>query len=215
MNKTRKFIICVLVFFLVLVMGAGDGLDFFDSTTKSTKIVGFDHHGIHIGNAFTVQFQGEVTNIGEQSVVAFTTPDTTRWIHLVAVGEASAVASFVIAEVTSIDPNEGVDTVIYNRNRNSATTSLLLSVHADPNIGYVSTYDETAAASANITTTTTIYREDIGASGNPISASGGGSRGISEFVLKQNTEYAVIITALDANTNIHNIILNFYEHTNQ
>ena len=145
----------------------------------------------------------------------FTTPNTTRWLHLIAIATSNDSASFMITEVTSIDPCEGTDVVVYNRNRNSTNTSGVLSLWGDPNVGYVSTYDETAASNANITTTTTIYHEDIGETGNPQTASGGGTRGRFEFILKQNTEYAIILNAENANTQVHNIILDWYEQTSK
>jgi hypothetical protein len=86
-------------------------------------------------------------------------------------------------------------------------------VEASPTANEVTTYNETQAASANITTTTQIYHEHLGASGNPVSALGGQTRGQTEFLLKQNTQYAIILQALDNNDNSHNIILNWYEHT--
>lgn len=214
--KFKTFILCVFILLLTVVMGASDGLRFFDKTNDSSKVTEHEETEIHNGNSFTVQFQGAVTNTNEQTVIGFTTPNTTRWFHLVAIGESTGVASFLIAEVTSIDPNEGTDAVVYNRNRNSSTTSLILSLTETTGVGAVgkvTTMNETQAASANITTTTTIYHEDIGSAGSPITSSGGGTRGLSEFVLKQNTEYAIILNAEDASDQVHNIILDFYEHT--
>ncbi len=186
-----------------------------DNNTYAIMTVGYEHHRIHDGNSYTVQYQGEVTNLNEKTVVAFKTSNTTKWMHMVALATSNDSTSFMIAEVTSIDPCEGTDAVAYNRNRNSTNTSGVLSLWGDPNIGYVTTFDETAAANANITTTTTIYHEDIGETGNPQTASGGGTRGLHEFILKQNTEYAFILNAENANTQIHNIILNWYEHTSK
>ncbi len=215
--KSKKFIICVLVFFLVLVMGASDGLKFFDVTNNSTRVTDHEETELHYGNAFTVNFQGAVAGSNQQTVIAFTTPNTTRWIHMVAVATSDDSASFLIAEVTSIDPNEGTDKVIINRNRNSSTTSLVLSLTETAGVGAVgkvTTMNETQATSANITTTTIIFHEDIGETGNPVTSSGGETRAQSEFVLKQNTEYAFILNAENANAQVHNIILIFYERTN-
>lgn len=186
-----------------------------DHTTHAIITIEYEHHEIHSSNSYAVNYQGEVTNGNEQTVIAFKTPSTTSWMHLIAEATSDDSTSFIIAETTSIDAGEGTDKIVYNHNRNSTNTSTVKSLWSDPNVGYVTTFNETQANGANISITTTLWHEDIGETGNPQSSSGGGTRGQYEFVLKQNTEYAIILNAENDNTQVHNIILNYYHNTNK
>jgi hypothetical protein len=84
-------------------------------------------------------------------------------------------------------------------------------VETTPVANKATSFTVVQAAGANLTTTTEIYHEDIGVTGNPAVSAGGSSRGTSEWVLKQNTQYAVVVANDDANDNTHNLVLNWYE----
>ncbi len=185
-----------------------------DSSTHSLQSIEYEHHEVHAGSAYGCHFTNDCTNTGEMTVIAFNTPNTTKWIHLVANATASAQASFGIYENTSIDVDEGTQLTLYNRNRNSANTSALTSIEAAPVANKATSFNEAQAAAANITTTTEVYDEHIG-SGSGVRASGGSTRGQAEWVLKQNQQYAIIITNLNNDDNTHNISLSWYEHTNK
>lgn len=224
MKKYREILMILVFVGLMLCAGALNQVQLFgwngtswtkqisDSVTDAGVTIEYEHHELHNGSSFTVQYQGEVTNTNEQTVIAITTPDTVKF-HMLVIATSDDSASFMICETTAMDVNEGTASLVYNRDRNSDSNSTVLNVRGDPNIGYVDTYDEIAAASANIDANTVIYHEDIGETGNPQTSSGGGTRGIYEFILKQNTEYAFILNAENSNTQVHNIILNWYEHT--
>lgn len=193
-----------------------DGADYIDEIAidgATNAIIALSHqeHSVHTAVAFSVTFSQACTNTNEQTVIAFATP-ASPLIHLVAHASATAVASFTICEVTSIDPDEGTAKALVNRNRTGTpATSGIFDLDDPPNAGFVDTYDLTAALNANITENE-IYHENIGAAGNPQTFSGGLSRGESEFVLRASTEYAVIVNSDDDNNNVHHIILEFNEH---
>jgi len=218
----KKIILCSLLL-SVLLLSSGSRLGFgtlLDSMTTAVVSITYEHHEIHDGDTFAVHVDNTCTNTGEMTVFAFNTPNTTKWSHLVASATATAAASFRIVEAPSIDvgapgtEETGYKTP-YNRNRNSLNISTLSNIHSTPVVNRISYFEEAAAATANITTTTAVWTETIGSAGNPATKSGGGSRGQSEFILKQNTQYAVIVTSLDDNDNVHHITLEWYEHTNR
>lgn len=95
---------------------------------------------------------------------------------------------------------------IFNRNRNSATTSVLLE-------------DTTGAFVA----TNNLIRKPAGFAGGTVihdfylfgdKKIGGEARDVQEIILKSNTTYAVLVTAIDG-TNSAQVILNWYENTNK
>ena len=182
-----------------------------DSATNALSEIDFPHHEIHEGDSFTCHYDNTVTNIGEMTVIAFNTPDTPRWIHLVVEYSASAEAAAMLVETPSIDVDEGADLTIYNRNRNSAKASGVSSIETVPEVGKATSYNEAQAAGANITTTTQLSRRHIGSGSGPF-GSGGTNLQRDEFILKQNTQYAIILEALNNDDNIHNLCLSWYEH---
>ena len=185
----------------------------YDDATNGKIVIDFDHHEIHEQDSYTMHYQNDTTNISEMTVIAFITPDTTQEIHLVAIAESDDVAEFAIYETPSIDRGEGTDLDIWNRNRNGPASGAVSSLASPVTVGFASKLNEATAAAANITTTTQIHHEHLGSSGSPVTSTGGATRGTSEFVLKRNTEYAVVLSALTDNDSVHNMQVNFYQHT--
>ena len=185
-----------------------------DDATRAQTTIEYEHHKVHEGSAFTCHYSDECTNIGEMTVIAFNTPNTTKWVHLMANASVTAAAYIAIYETTSIDTGEGADLAIYNRNRNKSTTSTVSTIEATPEVNKATSFNESQAANANITTTTELGRTYMGA-GTRNSLTGGETRGSAEFVLKQNTQYAIMVVSTTDDTNIHNLTLNWYENTNR
>ena len=184
-----------------------------DDTTGGVVTMDYAHHEVHEGDAFACHYHNDVTNVGEMTIIAFNTPDTTKWLHLVTQVSATTAAYFAIYEAADLDLDEGTDLTVYNRNRNSATASTVTSIETSPEAGKATSYDETQAAGATLATTGEIHREYIGAgSGN--NASGGESRGTHEWILDQGVQYAFVLVSTTADDNTHSIILSWYEHTN-
>jgi hypothetical protein len=94
-------------------------------------------------------------------------------------------------------PNTGGDTEIYGV------------------VNSMSYYDKTDAATANITTTTSLINEIIGqAAGNPAQDSQAGlARGEREreWILRPSTQYCLYMKSLNANDNIHTLDIHWYE----
>lgn len=184
-----------------------------DSSTHAMETITYSHHEIHGGSSFTCHYNNDVTNIGEMTVIAFNTPNTTKWVHVVVEYESSAASYFAIYENPSIDDDEGTQLTIYNRNRNSATAATVTSIETVPVANKATSYNEAQAAGANITTTTELARAYLG-SGERKSV-GAGGRGITEFVLDQNQQYAFMLVATTNDDCTHNLTLDWYEHTDK
>ena len=120
-------------------------------------------------------------------------------------GRSSGEANICIWEGRTWDTNTGTRHPVYNRNRNSAnTTTLLEDSNGTFTAGNVNLNPD------NPTSGTCIYDEHFGSG----QSRGGATTGRNEFILKQNTTYAITITSEAASNDVE-LILDWYEHTNK
>ena len=183
-----------------------------DKSTNSIQTIEYEHHELHAGSSFTCHFNNDVTNIGEQTAIAFNTPNTTKWLHILVTAAATGGSYFSIYEVADLDVDEGTQLAIYNRDRNSLTESVVTSIATVPVANKATSYTETQLAGATLSTATEIMRRYFGTAGK--GGIGGEARTTGEFILKQATQYAFVLTSLTDDTITHNITLDWYEHTN-
>ena len=168
-----------------------------DAATNAVNTLTYSHHEVHEGNHFYVLYSvpslGAMTTPDDMIQLHFATPDTTKWLHMIFHAKSGGAARFRITEA----PSGGLATptgtlTIFNKNRNSSNTSGLASV----------SYDGTAASGGTLLADEYVGEGRTGA---------GESRGAQEWILKQNTTYAVSLydtTAITAS-----IVLDWYEHT--
>jgi hypothetical protein len=154
-----------------------------DASTSTMQGIDYPHHEIHSGSAWAIGVNDADLDTADELTIAFTTPDTTKWLHVVAIA---------------------ANLVPYNLNRNSATTSGILSIKAIP-----------VANQATLTPTitndgTAIWTESLGGNKNQGSSAGAATR--DERILKQNTTYAFRLTGV-ADNGVASIGLHWYEHT--
>ena len=187
-----------------------------DDASGKLGVIDLEHLRIHDSDSFVCHFSNTVTNNGEMTVIAFNTPDTTRWIHVVVEYTATAFARALLIEAPSIDVDEGAALLIFNRNRNSAKASGVLSIETIPVANRATSYNEAQAAGANITinAANTVSEHHIGGGSGPF-GTGGGQMQRDEYILRQNTQYAFILEALNDDDNIHNLHVSWYEHVNR
>jgi hypothetical protein len=194
--------------------GAGETDDVrIDGSTNALETIEYEHHEIHSGSAFTCHYANDVTNIGEMTAIGFNTPNTTTWVHLTVEAETTGAAYVALYENTSIDVDEGTQLTIYNRNRNSATAATVTTIETVPVANLATSYNEAQAAGANITTTTELAINYLGAGERK--SVGGASRGVQEWVLDQNQQYCVLMYSLTNDDATHNITLDWYEHVDK
>jgi len=212
-----SFILCLFYANTVWALG-GEIYEMPNTLDKSTYYgiqMDVDHHKVHEGESFYAYFSNATTNTGEMTCIAFNTPNTTSWTHMVWKAESNGAATLAVYENPSVDVDEGTAFTVINRNRNATDTSTLTSIETAPVANKVTTFNETQAAGANITTTTTIYSTSFGQTGNPLTVSGGGARGEVEYVLDQNQQYAICVVAGTDNDATTNLELNWYHHTDK
>ena len=180
-----------------------------DASTNTLQVIDYDHHEVHGGSHFhlvySVADMGAMTTPNDTITVTFNTPNTTKWIHLVIAAVAGTGARFQFIEGgTGGGASPTGELSVYNSNRNSAGTSVILAT-AGGNAAKVS-YDATV-----VTGGTSLVDEYIGADGIGNTFAGGTSRGEQEWILKQNTQYQLVLT--DTASVPGRLMMSWYEHT--
>jgi hypothetical protein len=165
-----------------------------DKATNTLQTIEYEHHEIHAGSHFFYTDSVTLASSGTQ-VYLLTTPDTTKWSHLVFMATGSAI--------TKVDLYEGAnrtgttEQTLLNSDRNSLTAATLI-VHKDISGG---TTDGALIWTMQSGTATAQSRSGLTANRE------------SEIILKQNTKYLLRITSSTA-SNLTNLQLEWYEHTN-
>lgn len=179
-----------------------------DSTTGALNNIDYAHHEIHDGRHFTAMWS--VANIGAQTspndaiTLTFSTPDTTRWSHMVVLFQGVGGALCRLRQGGSGGASPTGAVTCFNNNQNSTNTSGLLDISAVA--GQIS-YD------AGLDTGGVLLVDEYisGATTNQNRAGGGAeSGGRFEWVLKQNARYQVSIVSTA--TVSAAIVLHWYEH---
>ncbi len=167
-----------------------------DDSSYALNAISYEHHEIHSGSSYhvdlsTANLGGET---GDQLQLSFTTPNTTKWLHMVAQSYGSGQHLFTMREAPTGGLTGGTAVTPLNRNRNSIKTSIVTDMKNGASAG---------------TGGTILTSQDLGqGSGNE-----GTSRGITEWILKQNTVYAFRVYDT---TNIQAVLtLDWYEHTDK
>ena len=169
----------------------------FDASTLAVNTIEYEHHEIHAGSHFILT--GFATLANDASLdFRFTTPNTTKWAHLLFKVSGPSQTELLIYEGGNVTVGTPVTPI--NSNRNSTKTSVM-----------------TLASGPTVTTTgTLIYSQSAGLAGTtPARAPSEGfvTRG-SELILKQNTTYLFRITSRQAD-NIVSYDGEWYEHTDK
>ncbi len=182
-----------------------------DASTNSLQTIDYAHHEVHGGSLFHCHFKNVVTNANEMTALAWNVPASAKWGHLILVVTATAISEYYFLENPSIDADEGTEVTIYNHNRNSGNGSGMLSIEGTPAAGEMTSYNEAQAADANISFTTELDGDYIGA-GKGKSGSGGLSTHDDEWITDESAQYAVVLKALGNDDCYHAIRLDWYEH---
>jgi len=189
-----------------------------DEITGAAIQIEFEHHELHEGDKFNAHYEGAVTNIGEETAIAFLTPGASAGrIHMTIDVRADDESVFEFRENPTVVLNQGTAQAPLNRFRDSDNTSAIKDQDLVAS-NSVSTYDETEAAAANLAAGGAVLESETIAiaAGPPFGAvANSQSRGQREWVLKENTIYCVILTASTNNATMHEISLNWCEHVDK
>ena len=191
-----------------------------DLATNARIGITYAHHEVHSGSSFHIVYEAQTTNIGEMIAVAFYTPNTTKWLHVVARISVGSLTRAVLLENPSIDLDEGTNLAVWNRNRmKKANLSGILSLNAVQVQNTATSFTAAQAAAANITVSAATIMDSytLGAPGaNPAKAGiGGENRDTEEWVLEQGQQYALVGIAQTNDDNAMTLVLDFYEHTDK
>lgn len=182
--------------------GAGEVDDIqIDSASNVLEIIEYEHHEIHEGSSFVVR---NVVDLAQNAVfdIQITTPNTTRWAHMILSLDVEAETQWWFYENVTIN-TPGTACSCYNRNRNSATATVL-TVKSISNASI-------ADASADTGTATAISLiNGIEGAGKKL---GGESNSRHEFILKQNATYSLRFLATSAG--FVDWFLDWYEHISE
>ncbi len=174
-----------------------------DASTHSLQTISYAHHEIHGGAAYSAAISASGGS-GTKATISFTTPDTTTWAHLVIIIRSNVEAQLTFGEAVTVTAASGADLAPFNRNRNSGNTSGMIS-------------NGSAGGAGNVTTgaiVTSFGTELVSGAQVGSGKDGDDARGIAEWVLKQNTAYAVELESQASSSEVY-VELNWYEHTDK
>lgn len=169
-----------------------------DSSTHSLQMIDHGHHEVHDGVHYFVS--GSTVLALENDVLGFTltTPDTTKWIHMLWSVSSSGPITVQLYEGSS-GISGGSSVTARNSNRNSSNTSGA-TILQTPTVATPGTLIASAAFGA--------------AGAKAFAPTGGSTTRDSEIILKQNTAYYWKITANAATVTV-SYNADWYEHTNK
>jgi hypothetical protein len=165
-----------------------------DPTTHSLISVDYSHHEVHAGEHFFYTDKNTLNTAGT-IVYLVTTPNTTKWTHFTFVITGNAITTVDIYE--NSDRTGTTAQTVLNNNRNSAIAATTV-LHK--------------AVSSGTTDGVLIWTRQSGSSSQQ-SRTGMEATHSAEKILKQNTKYLIRITS-GSDSNLTNIQLDWYEHTN-
>jgi len=175
-----------------------------DNLGKWMVSIDESHHEIHEGDSFTANSADTSMALSDTLILAFKTPDTTKWVHLIASYTSKAAGHVDIFEGPTWDASSGSQLPVYNSERNSSNTTAVLEdttgVFTDTNNIVL---NPTTFAGGTAIRTLYVFAAK---------SSGGGERNTEEIILKQGTTYGICFTA-DAGSNAADVHLTWYEHT--
>lgn len=180
--------------------GASQQYPRLDPATFNLQVITESHGHVHESRSFHV-YENASGGSGTKATISFKTPNTTRWIHLAVHARGNVESHLTCGEGATITADSGSDFAPLNRNRNSVVESVVISAGSGGGAGNV-TIGGTVTNFGTL-----IHLEHLG--NNKI---GEESRGEIEFVLKQNTIYAIEIETEAASSEAF-IELEYYEHT--
>lgn len=175
-----------------------------DATALGFIVVAGSEHEVHAGHAFHVEHNA-TGGSGTKATISFTTPNTTNWSHIIVHMRSNVESFYTLGEGATITAASGSNYAPRNRNRNLVSiTSTLISAGSAGGAGNVT-------LGGTVTTFGTVLETLHIGSGRQ---TGGSEYGIDEWILKQNTTYALEIESEAASSEI-TIEMHWYEHTNE
>jgi hypothetical protein len=166
-----------------------------DAATHTIQVIDYEHHEIHAGSHFFYTDKNTLADTGTV-VYLITTPDTTKWAHI--------IMSITGSAITTVDIYEGAI---------RTGTTLQTTFNSDRNSLTAATTTIHKAVSGGTTDGSLIWTRMSGSATQQSRSGLEVGRG-AEKILKRNTQYLIRITSGTA-SNLTNIQLDWYEHVNR
>ena len=185
-----------------------------DATTHVLEVITDVHHEIHEEKSFTAYYARttDATNAHRSGLYLKTPIQGGIEMHMVFSGASSTAADLSIHEAPTIAANAGTHTgVIINRHRNSTKTSFARNNATTPAFGFCTSLNETQISGGSWSAGTVLRVFPLAFGSGPKPA-GGEERGMSEYVLKDDTAYVLLLTNTAASANDHLLQMDWYEH---
>jgi len=170
---------------------------------------------IEEGNVFSAYYTVTTAETDAlRTAIYMKMPAATTKIYCVPSFSASGAAKAEICEAPTVAADTGTahTQVIYNRNRNSSATSLVLDNDNPQVVNKFTGLAEAAIAGDGTWATGTIVRSETLVAGAAPRALGGVA-GEQPYLLKAATAYVFLITNVGATANIHKIYVDWVEVT--
>lgn len=179
-----------------------------DESTYAKNVITYPHHELHSGSAYAAHVIDSDMDKSNEINICFTTPNTKKYLHVMAFPVSSVFAEFKICKGATVTATTGTDLSAYNRNHNKPDASGILSTKDGTTTKF--TYNATVAADGTIR-----HTEMLGSSKQ--GAGSGSSRGCGEYVLAPNIKYAfrIVGNGVSNDNGVASLELSWYEHTDK
>lgn len=182
-----------------------------DAMTRALAGVSYVHHKIHDGNSFATDFADATLADAATIIMVFKTMKGTRRVHLLMEFSTLVGGYIEIWEGPIWTTNTGTVNPITNRLRKSGTrVSGLLEDKTSTPVFTATGNVLVNPTGLNTGGATSLHKHYAWGERGKVGAIG--QRDENEFVLKPDTQYAVVFTGIGA-SNKAQLILNWYEHT--
>jgi hypothetical protein len=175
-----------------------------DATTQVLETIEFEHSEIHQGEHFYFTDTQTISAASSDAVdYLIVSPNTTKWPHLTWDLDGVAITSFYLYEDVSNQSSDGwTAESTYNNNRNSSNDATML-IYSKVGSSDASTDYGTGVPIWEYASGTSTER-----SNNP-----SGARATRELILGKGVKYVLRCLSGTA-SNLVNVALSWYEHTN-
>ena len=184
-----------------------------DAVSTAPVGITFPHHKLHNGDAFTTNFTDETLADAETIILAFKTPTGKEKVHLFAFFSTLVGGSLNLWEGATWTTTTGVVNPIINRRRdeNPKASGMREDLTATPVFTATGNILSNPTLTGGVVTPTNATSLDKQyAWGEKGKVGAGYLRDENEFILKSDTTYAIVFTAIGA-SNKAQINLNWYE----
>jgi hypothetical protein len=178
--------------------------------TGALVVISYQHADVHQGSSYKSDVIDGSLSDSETIILAFKTAAGTKRAHLIAEFSTLVGGNLEIWEGVTWTAETGSLNPILNRWRQSSmNSSMMLENSGQPTF---TATDNLILNPTGLSTGTAISVHHLYAWGKKEKFAGGSVRDIEELILKPDTQYAVVFTA-SGGSNAAQIILNWYEHT--